>query len=101
MNLQELIGQTDLDLNEGQVRAFFLGALTADKPLPFNKALEELLSEAPEAQKALEPHLKTLWDKLNDIFTGKSCALYCPHSHIRHRSWLARGDPKQTHDGKD
>lgn len=76
MNLQELIAQTDLDLNEGQVRAFFLGALFADKPLPFNKAQEELLSEAPEAKKALEPHLKTLWDKLNDKDQDQLASLF-------------------------
>ena len=76
MNLQELIGQTDLDLNEGQVRAFFLGALSADRPLPFNKAQEELLSEAPETKNSLEPHLKQLWDKLNDKDQDQLASLF-------------------------
>jgi len=64
MKLQELIGQTDLDMTPSQVKAFFLGALTAERPLPFSKAMEEMLSETPEAHKVLEQDLKILWDDL-------------------------------------
>ncbi len=64
MKLQELIDQTDLDMGPKQVEAFFLGVLSAQKPLPFPKALEELLSAAPESKATLEGELKKLWDKL-------------------------------------
>lgn len=65
MKLQELIDQTDLDMTADQVKAFFLGVLCAEKPMPFNKVLEELFDEAPEAKKALESELRTLWDELS------------------------------------
>lgn len=64
MKLQELIGQTDLDMTLSHVKAFFLGVMSAEKPLPFFKALEEMLSETPEAKTLLEPELKKLWDEL-------------------------------------
>lgn len=64
MKLQELIGQTDLDMNISHIKAFFLGVMSAEKPMPFNKAVEELLMEAPEAAKTLEGELKLLWDDL-------------------------------------
>ena len=63
MKLQELIDSTDLDMTEAQVKAFFLGVLCAEKPLPYPKALEELLAETPDAKKELEAPLKVLWDK--------------------------------------
>lgn len=66
MKLQELIKQAELDINEGQVKAFFLGALTASRPLRFEQACEELLTEDPEALGTLEPELKKLWDSLNN-----------------------------------
>lgn len=64
MKLQELIGQTDLDMNLSHIKAFFLGVMSAEKPMPFAKAVEEMLMEAPEAAKVLEPELKLLWDEL-------------------------------------
>lgn len=66
MNLQELIDETDLQLKEGQVRAFFLGNLTADHPFSFNEAKEELLTEAPNAEKTLGPSLKELWKSVEE-----------------------------------
>lgn len=65
MKLQELIDQTELDMTEAQIKAFFLGVLCAEKPLPFAKALEELLVETPEAKKDLEAPLKKMWDQIN------------------------------------
>lgn len=65
MRLQELIDQSDLILTEEQVKAFFLGILTAEKPLPFNKAVDELLVEADDVRGSLEPELKKLWDSLS------------------------------------
>lgn len=64
MKLQELIGQTDLDMNISHIKAFFLGVMSAEKPMPFNKAVEEMLMEAPEAAKVLNDELKVLWDDL-------------------------------------
>lgn len=64
MKLQELIGQTNLDMTLSHIKAFFLGAMTGQKPMSFAKAMEEMLSETPEAAKALEGELKKLWDEL-------------------------------------
>ena len=64
MKLQELIDQTDLDMTDVQVKAFFLGVLCAEKPMPFSKALEEILSETLEAKKELEPEFKKLFEQL-------------------------------------
>ncbi len=64
MELQQLIDQTELDMTAAQVKAFFLGVLTAEKPLPFTKALDELLSENPEDRGTLETQLRAFWDDL-------------------------------------
>lgn len=64
MKIQSLIDNTDLEMTEMQVKAFFLGVLCAEKPLPYPKALAELLSEAPEAKKDLEAPLKSLFEEL-------------------------------------
>ncbi len=64
MKLQEHIDSTDLDMTEMQVKAFFLGVLCAEKPLPFPRALEEILSESPSAREVLEAPLRLEWDKL-------------------------------------
>jgi regulator of sirC expression with transglutaminase-like and TPR domain len=65
MNFQELIDQTDLDMTEAQVKAFFLGVLCAEKPMPFNKAMDELLVETETARKELSDELKKIWDYLS------------------------------------
>jgi hypothetical protein len=65
MKFQELIDKTDLDMTEAQVKAFFLGVLSAERPMPFAKAMSELLSEAESAQKELESELKKTWDSLS------------------------------------
>lgn len=57
MKLQELISPE-------LTKAFFLGVLSAERPLPFIKAAEELLSENPEAFKDVEIELKVIWDEL-------------------------------------
>lgn len=64
MNLQALIDQTDLDMTVAQIKAFFLGALCAERPMPFPKAMAELLEEAPTAQKTLGPELEQLWESV-------------------------------------
>lgn len=64
MKLQELLDSTDLDMTEMQVKAFFLGVLCAENPLPYSKALEELLADEMDAKADLEAPLKTVWDSL-------------------------------------
>ena len=64
MKLQELINASELDMSIAHIKAFFLGVLSAEKPMPFNLAMNEMLSEVPEAAKSLEPELKKLWDDL-------------------------------------
>ncbi len=64
MKLQELIQQTELDSTVDQIKAFFLGVQSAEKPLPFKLALEELLSATPEVLPQLQDELKILWDNI-------------------------------------
>ena len=64
MKLQELIGQTDLDMTIAHIKAFFLGAMSGERPMPFKMAVEEMLSESHEAEKLLEEELKHLWDEI-------------------------------------
>ncbi len=64
MKLQQLLNETDFEMTLPQVKAFFLGVLCADKPMPFPKAIEELLAEFPDARPVLEGELKKLWDEL-------------------------------------
>jgi hypothetical protein len=63
MKLQELLEKTDFDMTEAQIRAFFLGVICAERPLPFPKALEELLVEAANVKETLEAPLKKVWDE--------------------------------------
>lgn len=65
MKLQTHINSTDLDMTEAQVKAFFLGVLCAEKPLTFGRALEELLSETPEAMTELGVPMKEFWDHIS------------------------------------
>lgn len=65
MRFQEVIDQTDLDMTEAQVKAFFLGVLCAEKPLPFPKAMDELLVETENAREELGPDLKKVWEYLS------------------------------------
>jgi hypothetical protein len=64
MKLQELIGQTELDMTVAHVKAFMLGVMSAEKPMPFKKAMEEMLSQTPEAAPLLEEELKNLWSEV-------------------------------------
>lgn len=64
MKLQDHINSTDLDMTEAQVKAFFLGILCAEKPMPFAKALEEILVETPDAKATLEAPLKETFTAL-------------------------------------
>lgn len=47
------------------VKAFFLGTLTAEKPLTFAKAIDEVFVHAPEDKPAHETALKTEWENLS------------------------------------
>ena len=64
MSIQNKIDLTNLDMTEYQVKAFFLGVLSAETPLFFSKALDELLSSTPEAKTALEHSLLEIWNEL-------------------------------------
>lgn len=64
MKLQDHIDSTNFDMNEIQVKAFFLGVLCAEKPLPFKAALDEILTEFPDVSPVLEAPMKETWDYL-------------------------------------
>ena len=64
MKLQELISQTELDMTIHHIKAFYLGIMSAEKPMPFRKAMEEMLSQTPEALPILEVELQKLWDEV-------------------------------------
>lgn len=64
MDLQDLLNNSDLDMTLPQIKAFFLGVLSADKPMPYNKAIDELLSEVEEGREELQKGLRPLWDEL-------------------------------------
>lgn len=64
MKLTEIIEKHELDITIPQIKAFFLGVNSAEKPLPFPKALDELLDESVELKGELEAPLKELWDEI-------------------------------------
>jgi superfamily I DNA/RNA helicase len=64
MKLQALIDETDLNMSEAQIRAFYLGSLNAEKKLPFSKVMAALLAEAPEAKAQLGDELEKLWQEV-------------------------------------
>lgn len=82
MKLQELINQTELDMTTFQVKAFFLGVITAEKPLSFPKAVDELLSQTPEARPTLESDLKLLWEGLQSQKKNELTNLLGEHSFL-------------------
>jgi hypothetical protein len=86
MNFQEKLDQTNLDMTLPQVKAFFLGAMLADKPMSFSKALEEMLSEAPDAM-SLKADFENIW---NDLEKNKAIELANLFPEVRdNRSFLA------------
>jgi uncharacterized protein YgfB (UPF0149 family) len=82
MKIQDHINSTDLDMTEIQVKAFFLGVLCAEKPLPYHKALIELLSETPEAKGTLEGPFKTVWDELQKSLKSELTRMFPDESDI-------------------
>jgi len=64
MSIQDKIDLTDLDMTEYQVKAFFLGVLSAETPLFFSKAMDEVLSSTPDARTTLEHSFQELWNEL-------------------------------------
>lgn len=65
MGLQTLLSDTDTNLTEGQIRAFYLGTFMADKPVPFKTAMEEVLMEAEvDDYKPWEKDMKALHDQV-------------------------------------
>ncbi|MES2528886.1 MAG: hypothetical protein V4598_17500 [Bdellovibrionota bacterium] len=65
MSLQSLLTSHDVNLTEGQIRAFYLGTFVADKPVTFKTAMEEVLMEAEvEDYKVWEKDMKALHDQV-------------------------------------
>jgi hypothetical protein len=65
MGLQTLLSDTDTNLTEGQIKAFYLGTFLADRPVPFKTAMEEVLMEAEvDDYKAWEKDMKALYDQV-------------------------------------
>jgi hypothetical protein len=83
MKLQELIKQTELDMTVEQIKAFFLGILTAERPLPFPKAIAEMLSETPEAEKVLSTELKVMWDAVQQNKSSELKGIFTENSNLK------------------
>lgn len=64
MKLQEILTTNDLEVTADQIKAFFLGIHSAERPLPFSKALAEILADTPEHEGILSPELKVLWSRI-------------------------------------
>ncbi len=65
MSLQTLLSETDTNITEGQIKAFYLGTFMADKPVPFKTAMEEVLMEAEvDDYKPWEKDMKALYDQV-------------------------------------
>jgi len=90
MNIQAHIDNTDLDMTEMQVKAFFLGVLCAEKPMPAAKAIDELLSEIPEAKKELEAPLKALYADLKGNLKFSLMGMFPEGLHIREFMEIAK-----------
>ncbi len=57
------------------IKAFFLGALTAEKPMPFAKAIDEVFVNTPEDKTKFEAPLKAEWDGLSKNLRQEMAAL--------------------------
>jgi hypothetical protein len=65
MSLKNLLSSHDTTLTEAQIRAFYLGTFMADRPVPFQTAMEEVLMEAEiDDYKAWEKDMKALYDQV-------------------------------------
>lgn len=85
MNFQDKLDQTNLDMTFPQVKAFFLGALLADKPMSLDKTLGEMLSEAQDAL-SLKSDFEVIW---KDLEKNKSKELTNLFPEVRdNRSYL-------------
>lgn len=83
MKLQTLIDHAGLDMSEMQVKAFFLGVLCAEKPMPAHKAIDELLSEVPDSKKDIEAALKALYDELKSNLKFELQGMFPEGLHVR------------------
>lgn len=78
MKLQEVMQANQIDLNEGQVKGFFLGALSGVKPLEFSHAVTELMGNDTEITAELENILKEQWQHLQKSFAKELASLLDP-----------------------
>jgi hypothetical protein len=60
-----------------------LGVQTAERPLPFSKAINDMLSETPEAEKVLSHELKVMWDELPQNKTSKLKTIFGEGSNLK------------------
>ncbi|MBY0518527.1 MAG: hypothetical protein K2P81_16565 [Bacteriovoracaceae bacterium] len=70
MSLSQVLSQCDIGMSERSIQAFCIGAMTADDPMPFHKALRELFMEdsqtpvkfeTPAARAAVEKEIQATW----------------------------------------
>lgn len=67
MSLKTLLSDTDTNLSEGQIKAFYLGTFMADKPVPFKVAMEEVLMEAEvDDYRPWEKDMRALYDQVKE-----------------------------------
>lgn len=90
MKLHAAIESTGLDMTEMQVKAFFLGVLCAEKPMPAGKAIDELLSDMPEAKKDLEAPLKSLYAEMHGNLKFELQGIFPEGLHIREFMEIAK-----------
>ncbi len=73
MSLQDALKGCDMDMEAKDVEAFCIGALTADDPMPYPKAIKELFLDdsqspvkfnSPDARATLEKEIQKLWKDL-------------------------------------
>jgi uncharacterized protein YgfB (UPF0149 family) len=73
MTLEQALTECDLEMNPREVEAFFIGALSAEKPMNFEKALKELFLEDtkvtisfnhPDSKEKISKSLSVLWTEL-------------------------------------
>lgn len=76
MDLQQVIDGTDLEITAEQARAFFVGAQSADHPLNFGKAIDELLAEHFHTLKDVENDLKGLWENVGSSLKSQAENLF-------------------------
>lgn len=79
MSLQELTRKNGIDLTLNETKSFFLGAMSAKKPLSYDKARDELLNQDRDLANTLDGELKKVWDALS-LDTENELKKLLPHT---------------------